>query len=56
MLEIDSNSRIAGNVADKWALLITRSFAGDSFDYKDYLRAFLDVFGVKTAYGIWGQK
>ena len=31
MLEIDSQSEIAGRIADNWAQLITKSFTGDSF-------------------------
>ncbi len=53
VLEIDNSSRVAGEIADKWALIITRSFAGDSFNFNDYSRAFVDIFNVKPGKRVW---
>ena len=53
ILEIDRNCRIAGKIADKWAKLITLSFTGESFNFNDYSKAFLDIFKVKAGKRIW---
>lgn len=53
MLEIDRHSKIAGAIADKWALLVTRSFVGESFDYEAYAKAFVEIFNTKPGKRVW---
>lgn len=53
MLNIDSRSKMAGRIADKWAELITRSFTGITFDFGEYSKAFLDIFHVKAGKRVW---
>lgn len=53
MLELDRSSKIAGEVADKWALLISRSFSGDKFDINYYKEAFIDIFNTKPGKRVW---
>jgi len=53
MLEIDPSSEIAGRVADQWAALIVQSFSGETFDYQQYSKAFMDIFNVKAGKRVW---
>lgn len=53
MLEIDPSSEIAGRVADKWAALIIQSFSGETFNYQQYSKAFMDIFKVKPGKRVW---
>jgi len=53
MLEIDNESDIAGEVAHKWAELISLSFSGESFDFIEYSKAFNDIFHVKAGKRVW---
>lgn len=53
MLEIDSSCEIACSIADRWALLITRCFAGGSFCIDDYYSAFIDIFNTTPGKRAW---
>ncbi len=42
-----SDNPIANMVANKWARVITRAFSNGTYNHKEYVSAYLDIFGMK---------